>query len=52
MKGRLTFDDVVNNIREALTGMDGDEVADANNYISSEIEYVEDNVWRYKVREE
>ena len=49
----LSVEDVLNNIKDAFEGMDGDEIAEANNSIScNEIEYVGDSQWRYKVKKD
>jgi hypothetical protein len=48
MDDALGFQDVVDNITDALTEMDGETVARIHNQICSrKVEYLEDSQWEY-----
>jgi hypothetical protein len=44
----LSFQDIVDNISEAMISLDGEEVVEVHNRICSrKIKYIEDSQWEY-----
>jgi len=44
----MDFDDVIESIKDALCGMDGDSITQAHNEIcAKQITYREDSMWEY-----
>jgi hypothetical protein len=50
---KLTFDDLIMNLRESMDELDGEVIADIFNHVCcKKIRYVEDGIWEFTGEED